>query len=113
MESSSVRILRRRNENHSEDTRSDSDTLSENRVTTEVRLVHAWTDTRGICFGRKKKIEVREGNLNGEYERPDNPRRSGSSVCEAEKRSLFHSIQKRTNISVSIEHLSQDAKRRR
>ena len=45
MESSSVTIFRRRNENHSEDTRSDSDTLCETRVTTEVRLVHDWTDT--------------------------------------------------------------------
>ena len=77
MESSSVTIFRRRNENHSEDTRSDSDTLYENRVTTEVRLVHDWTDTRGIRFGRKTKIEEIEGVLNYEYERPDNPRRSG------------------------------------
>ena len=56
MESSSVTILRRRNENHAEDTRSDSNTQCENGVTTEVRLVHDWTDTRGIRFGRKKKI---------------------------------------------------------
>ena len=27
---------------------SDSNTLCENRVTTEVRLVHDWTDSRGI-----------------------------------------------------------------
>ena len=38
--SGSVTILRRRNENHTEDTRSDSNSLCENRVTTEVRLVH-------------------------------------------------------------------------
>ena len=55
MESSSVTVLRKRNENHSKDTSSDSDTLCENRITTEVRLVHDWTDTRGIRFGRKRR----------------------------------------------------------
>ena len=48
MESGSVTILRRRNVNHAEDTRSDSNTLCENRDTTEVRLVHDWTDSRGV-----------------------------------------------------------------
>ena len=43
-----VTILRRKNENHAEDTRSDSNTLHENRATTEVRLRHDWTDSRGI-----------------------------------------------------------------
>ena len=43
-----VTILRRRNENHAEDTRSDSKTLYENRVTTKVRLVHDLSDSRGI-----------------------------------------------------------------
>ena len=63
-----------------EDTRSDSNTLCDNRVTTEVRLVHDRTDTRGIRSGRKKKIEVRKGVLNDEYERSDNPRKN-SSYC--------------------------------
>ena len=40
MESSSATIFQRRDENHAEDTRSDSNTLCENRTTTEVRLVH-------------------------------------------------------------------------
>ena len=45
---SSVKVFRRRNENHSEDTRYDGHTLCENRVTTEVRLVYDWYDTRGL-----------------------------------------------------------------
>ena len=113
MESGSVTILRRRNENYAEDTRSDSSTLCENRVTTEVRLVDDWVDSRGICFGRKEKIEGRKGVLNDEVERSDDPRRSSSSVREAERRSLFRSAYDRTNISASLEHLRQDAKRRR
>ena len=32
---------------------------------------------------------------------------------EAERRSLFHSVHGRTNFSASIEHLCQDAKKRR
>ena len=55
MESSSVTILRGRTEIHSEDTRSDSDTLCENRITTEVRLVHDWTDT-GNYDSEERKI---------------------------------------------------------
>ena len=54
MESSSVTVFQGTNENHSEDTRSDS--LCENRVKTEVRVVHDWTDTWGIRFGKGKKI---------------------------------------------------------
>ena len=57
MESSSVRALRRRNENHTEYTRSDSDTLRENRNAIRVRLVHDWNDTGGIRLRRKKEIE--------------------------------------------------------
>ena len=38
--------------------------------------------------------------------------RSSSSVREAERRSLFHSIHDRKNISASLENLCQDAKRR-
>ena len=48
MESGSVTILRKRSENHAEDTRSDSSTLRENLATTEIRLMHDWTDSRGI-----------------------------------------------------------------
>ena len=48
MESSSVKVIRRRNENHPEDTRSDSYTLLENKITNEIRLVHDWTDKVGI-----------------------------------------------------------------
>ena len=61
---------------------------------------------------REKKIKGREGVLNDEYERFDNPRRSSSSVREAERRSLFHLIHDRTIFNVSIEHLRQDNKRR-
>ena len=60
-----------------------------------------------MILKKRKRIEVREGVLNDEYERPDNPRRSGSSMRKAERRSLIHSIHDRTNISA----LYQDAKR--
>ena len=113
MESSNVTALRRRNEKHPEDTCSDSDTLCENRIATQVRLVHDWTDTMGgIRLRGKKKIEGREDILNGMHERSNDPRRSGSSVREAERRSLFHSIYAGTNISAGVEHLCQDAKRK-
>ena len=67
----------------------------------------------GIRLRRKKKIEGREGVPDDEYERSNVPRRSGNSVREAERRSLFHSIHARTNISAGSEYLCQDAKRRR
>ena len=108
MESSSVTALRRRNENHSEDTGSDSDTLCENRIAIQVRLVHDWTDTGGILRRIKKR---REDILNDEHERSNDPRRSGSG--EAERRSLFHSNHAGTNISAGVEHLCQDAIGRR
>ena len=40
---------------YAKDTRTDSNTLCENRVTTEVRLVHDWTDSRGIMIRKKGK----------------------------------------------------------
>ena len=46
--SGSVTILRRSTENHAKNTRSDSNTQCEDSVTTKVRLVHDWTDSRGI-----------------------------------------------------------------
>ena len=45
MVSSTVTVLRGKNENHAEDTRSDSVTICENLVTTEIRLVHDRTDS--------------------------------------------------------------------
>ena len=41
------------------------------------------------------------------------PKRSSSSVREAERRSLFLSIHAGTNVSAGVEHLSQNAKGRR
>ena len=83
---------------------------------TELQLSFAWCMT-GLTRGEydseeRKKIEERKGVLNDEYEKTDNPRRSSSSVREAKRRSLFHSIHDRTNISASLEHLCQDPKRR-
>ena len=40
------------------------------------------------------------------------PKRSGSSVCETERRSLFRPIHDRTNISASFEYLCPEAERR-
>ena len=63
---------------------------------------------------KRSKVEKKSAtSLNDECERSDNPRTSSSSVLEAKRRSLFHSAYDRTNISVSIEHLCQDARRRR
>ena len=55
MESGSVTILRRGDENHAKDTRSDSNTLRENRATTEVRLVYDWTDSREKDLEERKR----------------------------------------------------------
>ena len=84
-------------------------------VRTELQLRYAWCliGPWGICLGRKKKFERGESVLNDECERSDDPRRSSSSVREAERRSLFRSIYDRSNFSASIEHLCQDAKGRR
>ena len=73
-------------------------------------MVHDWTDTGLKRLRRKKKIEGREDILNDEHERSNDPRRSGSSGHEAERRSLFHSIHAGINISAGVEHLCQDAK---
>ena len=56
MESNSVTIIRRRNENHAKDTRSDSYTLCENRVTTQVRLVHDWNDSEERNRSKEEKV---------------------------------------------------------
>ena len=45
------------------------------------------------------------------FRRPRDPRRSGSSVCETERRSLLSSIHDTTNIGASVEYLCQDAER--
>ena len=95
------------------DTRSDSDNLCENRIATQVRLVHDRTDTGGKRLRSQENIEGREDNLNDEHEISNDLRRSGSSVREAERRSLFHSIHAGTNISAGVELLCQDAKGRR
>ena len=67
----------------------------------------------GERLRRKKNIEGREDILNDEHERSNDPRRCGSSVREADRRSLFHSIHTGTNISAGVEHLCQDTKARR
>ena len=87
-------------------------------VRTELQLRFAWCMT-GLSKeeydleerkGRKKKKRV----LDDKYERPNDPRRSGSSVREAERRSLFHSVHVRTNyIGTSVEHLCQDGDKSR
>ena len=58
-------------------------------------------------------MERREGVLDDEYRKANDPRMSGSSVCETERRALFHSIHVRAHIRASIEYMCQDAKRRR
>ena len=67
------------------------------------------TDSRKVRFGRKEEVKGREGFPYDKSEGSDDPRGSSNSVCEAERRSLFHSIHDRTDLSTSIEHLCQDA----
>ena len=71
-----------------------------------------WTDEGRLRFGRKEKIERRKSVLDDECERSNDPRRGGSSVCETERRSMFHSIYVRTNNGTSVKHLCQEAERR-
>ena len=84
-------------------------TLRKDRVTIEVCLVPDGTDSRGVRFGRKEEVKGGEGFPYDKSEGSDDPRGSSSSVSEAERRSLFHSIHDRTDLSTSIEHLCQDA----
>ena len=109
MESSSVTVLRRRNEDCAKNTRSHGSTLRKDRVTIEVCLVPDGTDSRRVRFGRKEEIKGREGFPYDKSEGSDDPRGSSNSICESERRSLFHSIHDRTDLSTSIEHLCQDA----
>ena len=48
MESSSIKVFRRRNEDYAKNTCSRGSTLRKNRVTTQVRLVHDGTDPRRV-----------------------------------------------------------------
>ena len=77
-------------------------------VRTELQLRFAW-----CMIGLIGLTKRGESVLNVECERSDDPRRSSSSVREAERRSLFRSIYYRANFSARTEHLCQDAKRRR
>ena len=52
---------------------------------------------------RNEKIKGREGALDDECERPNDPGRGISSVCDKEKRSLFHPIHVRTIIGASVQ----------
>ena len=82
-------------------------------VRTVLQLRFAWCRiglTRGEYDSDEEKIEGRKGAPNDECERSDNPRRSSSSVREADRRSTLHSIYDRTNFSASIEHLCHDVK---
>ena len=75
-------------------------------VGTELQMRFAW------CMS---------GLARGEYDSEERKRSKGEKVflmtsmrdLITQRRSLFHSIHIRTNISASIEHLCQDAKRRR
>ena len=82
-------------------------------VRTELHLRFAWCMiglTRGEYDSEeRKKVKRREGIPDDEPEGSDNPGGNGSSVREAERRSLFHSIPDRADFSASIEHLCEDA----
>ena len=67
----------------------------------------------GIDSRRKKEVKRRECFPYDEPEGSDDLRWNSSSVCEAERRSLFHSIHDSAYFSTSIEHLCQEAERGR
>ena len=103
MESSGVEVLRRGNEDCPENTRSHGSTLRKKRITTEVACC-----MMGLTRGEYDSEERKRSKEEKEPEGSDNPRGSSSSVREAERRSLFHSIPDRADFSTSIEHLCQD-----
>ena len=81
-------------------------------VRTELQLRFAWCLmglTREEYDSEERKRSKKEGFPYDKSEGSDDPRGSSSSVCKAERRSLFHSIHDRTDLSTSIEHLCQDA----
>ena len=66
--------------------------------------MHDGTDSRRVRFRRKEEVKIREGFPYDEPEGSDNSRGSSSSVCEssvceAERRSLFHLIHDRADFS--------------
>ena len=58
---------------------------------------------------KKGKCQKKKSIPDDEPEGSDNLGGNGSSVREAERRSMFHLIPKRADFSASIEHLCQDA----
>ena len=74
-------------------------------VRTELQLRFTWCLiglTRGEYDLEERERSKEEKVLN---ERTDDPRRSSSSVREAERRSLIRSIHDRAEFSASTEHL--------
>ena len=61
---------------------------------------------------RNEKIKGILGAFDEKFKRPHDPRRSGSSMCETERRSLFRPIHDGTQIGASVEYLCHDAERR-
>ena len=53
-----------------------------------------------------------KGTRKDEFERTYDFSRSGGSVCEMERRSLFRPVHDSTNIGTGAEYLCQDAERR-
>ena len=83
---------------------------------TELQLRFAWCMiglTRGENDSEEKKKSKQKSVPDKEHERSDNQRGSSSSVREAKRRSLFPPVHGRTSFKASIEHLCQDAERRR
>ena len=78
-------------------------------VRTELQLGFAWCmiglTREEYDSEEKKEIKRRKGFPYDESEGSDSPGGSSSSVCEAERRSLFHSIPDRADFSTCIKHL--------
>ena len=81
-------------------------------VRTELQLRFAWC-MMGLTRGEydseeRRRSKKRESFPYDEPEGSDNPRGSSSSVREAERRSMFHSIHDRADFSTSIENNERD-----
>ena len=85
-------------------------------VRTELQLRFAWCMmglTREEYDSEERKRSKRKGVPCDESEGSDSPGRSSSSMCEAERCSLFHSIPDRADFSTCTEQLCWNVERRR
>ena len=61
---------------------------------------------------KKEKVERKEGTLDVAFKRPNDLWRSGSNMCEAERRSLFRPVHIGADVGSSAKRLRGNAARR-